>query len=259
MRHDTRHANRWPASTITAALLTLGLGLGVPGCSADREVVRKEVRAELDSRLEQKIRDEVDRRLKAELPLLEERLVAKCSGGKLPAGPKGPSRVEPGEAGEPRAAAPTGDAARDRPAPSAADAGAARAVVSGPPAVPPDAMEARAPDVDPQGLVVNRVLLAKNLVERKPEGEGTAFTLADPRIYCYIDAKNPKGPERKLTVVWHHNGKVFHRLGLRVGVGHVWRTWAFLTVRPGHEGNWRCGVLNEEGQLIRGVEFTIAK
>lgn len=249
MKHH--HAlSRWAAiSTVLAAATLAGLA-----CGADQEKARREAREECRAEFEKRVQAEVARRVGAELPKMERRLRAELAGGKR--------AVNAANPGDPRPSLPTDRAdvpPRDVAADPGGDAGVRALPVTGPPALPPDTKEAKAPDVDPQGLVVKRVLLARNLVERKPEGEGTAFTLADKRIYCYIDAQNPKGPERKLTVVWHHGGKVFHRLALRVGVGHVWRTWAFLSVRPGHDGNWRCGVFNEEGQLIRGVDFTIAR
>ncbi|MDY0004474.1 MAG: DUF2914 domain-containing protein [Polyangia bacterium] len=244
--------------TRVPGLWSLGLlALVFVSCSADREKIRKELREEQQADFEKRVKEEVERRVAAELRRIEERQSPKDKGkedGKEPrdasagaAGSRAPDRQTPGEA------------PRDQGARAGAEPAGGQAPPSGSLALPPDAMEAKAPEVDPQGLVLNRVLLAKNLVERKPEGEGTAFTLSDQRIYCYIDAKNPKGPERKLTVVWHHDGKVFHKLALRVGVGYVWRTWAYLSVRPGHEGNWRCGVFNEEEQLIRSADFTITK
>lgn len=259
MHHRTSNATRWAALGLAglAGLAAAGSFFLAVACGSDREKARQEARDELQADFDKRVQQEVDRRLAKELPKLEERVRAQLSGKAVPPGQGGTGANEPRPAG--RAADPAGEPVRDPVSAKGADAGAPRPGATGPSALPPDAMEAKAPEVDPQGLVVSRVLLAKKLVERKPEGEGTAFTLADERIYCYIDAKNPKGPERKLTVVWHHDGKVFHRLSLRVGVGYVWRTWAFLTIRPGHVGNWRCGVFNEEGQLLKGADFSIAK
>lgn len=252
MNETTNTQTSWLA--IAAFGLGLGLvvlgALGGAGCGPDREKLTKEVQDKVRADLDRQIKDEVERRLRSELPRLERRLRAQLTGKKLP-----PEPAEPGSgprlAPEPRE---PGMAPASAPSP---DAGVA--APSGPPAVPPDAMEAKAPAEDPQGLVVKRVLLAKKLVERQPEGEGSAFSLADERVYCYVDAKNPKGPERQLTLVWHHNGKVFHKIKLRVGVGHVWRTWGFLRLKPHTVGNWRCGVFNEKDELIAGVPFTVAK
>lgn len=243
MEKMTRYPFRWVSLGMVAMV-----GMA---CGNDREKLRKEAREELQADFDKRVKEEVDRRLLAELPRQEARIRSELTGKKLPSEAKEPGTGTPRPAEMPPAREPGRDAGVMQ--------GGEPAQVTGPPAVPLGTVEAKAPEVDPQGLVVSRVLLAKALVERKPEGEGTAFSLADERVYCYIDAKNPKGPERKLTVVWHHNGKVFHRLGLRVGVGHVWRTWAYLSIKPGHAGNWRCGVFNEEGQLIQGVGFTISK
>jgi len=239
---------------LSGALATLalaGLNAAGAGCGPDREQLAKDVHERVRAELDRKIEQEVKRRLREELPRVEARLRSRLAAG--PAGAAAPRRARPRDAG---ARSPAPDPAR-RPA-VARDAGAAGGAV-GPPAVPPATLEKEieAPETDPQGLEIERVLLARKVEERKPVGEASAFSLPDERVYCYIDAKNPKGPERKLRVVWHHDGKVFHQVRLRVGVGHVWRTWAYVRLRKGHEGNWRCAVFNEQEQRLAAKEFTV--
>ncbi len=242
------HTSRWATLAWSVGWLAIGaMVLGGLGCGPNREALAKEVQAQVRADMDQKIRAEVSRRLQLELPRLEARLRARLTGKPL-APPRRPAArpTDPGSA-------------MNAPDPAEPREPAARATNDAPPAVPPDAMEPKAPAVDPQGLVIKQVLLGKRVKDRKLEGQGTAFHVADERVYCYVDAKNAKGPQRMLQVVWHHNGKVFHKVRLRVGVGHVWRTWAYLRLRKSHVGNWRCGVLNEQGQLLAGAPFTVAE
>lgn len=247
MNDMTQEQTAWYGSAPWwAGWLALGVSVLVgAGCGPDRDKLAKDVQEQVRADMDRTIRQEVERRLKAELPRLEARLRARLTGTKI-----APPR---------RVATPSTDPKAVRPAPEPTTPADARKVADQPPAVPADAMEAKAPSVDPQGLVIKRVSLAKKVVERKAQGEGTAFTVADERVYCYIDAQNVKGPERFLSVVWHHNGKVFHKVRLRVGVGHVWRTWAYVRLRKSHVGNWRCGVFNEQGQLLAGAPFAVTE
>lgn len=274
---DAENMTRGRARQGTSRALTLsGLPVvlcvfGALGCDSGKD--KGSTKSGDPAANEQAIRKEVERRLAEERPRMEERLRAEL--GQKPRGADPGARpataVEPVEPGVDPARDPAArpdpsldPAARPDPSgvPREGPQGAAESAprpVEGPLALPPGLVQEKAPDEDPQGLMINQVVLAKRLAERKPEDTGTAFTLEDERVYCHVDAKNPKGPERMLTVVWHHRGREFHRLRLRVGVGHVWRTWAYLSIKPTHSGNWRCSVLNEEGKLIRGVDFTISK
>jgi hypothetical protein len=255
-RRSTRRRLLAMRALVTGALATLGLSGATAaagsGCGPDREQLAKDVHERVRAELDRKIEQEVERRLREELPRLEARLRSRLAGGPdRAAAPRRRARPRHADPGSP---AP--DPAR-RPA-VALDAGAGGGA-AGPPAVPPATLEkeVEAPGTDPQGLEIARVLLARKVEDRKPVGEASSFSLPDERVYCYIDAKNPKGPERKLRVVWHHDGKVFHQVRLRVGVGHVWRTWAYVRLRKGHEGNWRCAVFNEQDQRLAAKEFTV--
>jgi hypothetical protein len=116
---------------------------------------------------------------------------------------------------------------------------------------------AGAPTPDPEGLEIKQLVMAKRLEGRKPDGVATEFELTDGTIYCHVEAVNRKGPERKLTVKWFHEGTEFHRVILTVGKGPIWRTWAKHTLRQRHHGSWECTVQNEQDVLIGAVKFTV--
>ncbi len=223
-----------PPYILTALALVL-LSSSLVGCGPDPDKIKKDVELRLRKDLDQRVRAEVDRRLRAELPRLEARLRAQLSG-KTP----GPS-VAP----RPRPAV-TDPALNPKLDPAKTDAGVA--------ADPAAAVE---PKADPKGLLLKRHLIVKQVKDRKAMGAGTSFTVADGQLYCFLDAVNKKGPERLLSVAWIHNGKPFHTVKLRVGVGAFWRTWARLRLRSRSVGKWQCAVSNEEGQLLSRAEFTV--
>lgn len=220
------------ASLLTGALLLIVGGMGA--CGPDPDKLSKDVEQRVRRDLDQRVRAEVDRRLRSELPRLEARLKAQLSGQTSPptAAPRPRPPADP-------AVNPTLDPARPQPAMAADPATTAE------------------PKPDPKGLVLKRQIMVKAIEDRKPTGEGTSFAVADGQAFCYLDTQNPKGPQRFLSVAWIHNGKPFHTVRLRVGVGHVWRTWARLRLRPQSVGKWQCAVSNEEGQLLGRVEFTV--
>lgn len=207
------------------------LGVGFVGC-ADPDKISKDVEQRVRRDLDQRVRTEVDRQLRAALPRMEAKLRAQLTGKTLV------------------------PAARVRPRPTPTDPAVDPKLGPGP-STTADAGVAVAPQPDPKGLKLKRHLIVKQVKDRKAMGEGTSFAVADGQVYCFLDAVNPKGPERHLSVAWIHDGKPFHTVKLRVGVGHVWRTWARLRLRKQSVGKWQCAVSNEEGQLISRAEFTV--
>lgn len=211
------------------------------GCTADRgKPAGEEPSGKVDGKLRKEIKRlvelEVARRLPDELAKVEARLLARLANRKkVPVPP-------PEEPPSSRRASP-----------------AARVEVPAAGIAPrPAENEQIARGPDEQGFKINRVVLAKTLVGRRPEGEGTSFTVADGRVYCYVDANNAKGPDRIISVVFKRGARVFSRAKLRVGKGRSWRTWAYLTLRSGLVGGWSCSVYNDQQKLLGAVEFQVA-
>jgi hypothetical protein len=233
-------ARCWP-------LLILGTVVGICARGPDRDKLAKDVQEKMRAEMQAKIRAEVEARLRAELPRLEARLRAQLAGKKLPT----PLKPDPGSATK-------SDPAQADPAQAdPAQADPAQADPAKPDPATPDPSTTAEPKPDTKGLGLKRLVIAKRVQDRKAVDVGTEFTLADERVYCYVDAANPNGPERMLSVAWIHNGKRSHVVRLRVGKGSVWRTWAFLRLRKTSVGSWQCAVSNEEGQLIGRTPFTV--
>lgn len=217
----------------------VGLCVLLGSCGPDPDKLAQRIREQVKSDLEPKLRAELEKKMQAELALLEGRLRRRLGlpPARLPKAEPPRPRIDPGV----------------KTAPKKAEVAATRPPDAGTPSSPLD----QKPGEDPRGLTIKRLLFAKKLVERKPGGITTRFTVQDPRVYCYLDTANPRGPERLLQVVWHRNGREFHRVRLRVGRGHVWRTWAYLRIRSRLKGDWQCSVLNEQGQLLEKGTFSI--
>ncbi len=224
---------------LTSLGVCLALAGSLGGCGPDPEKITKSAVERMRQDLDQRVKVEVDRRLRAELPRMEARLRAQLAG-KTPAAAPGarPRPVVADPAVEPNLG-PKVDPADPKPT------------------VPADPTVTAGVTPDARGLKLKRHLIVKQIKERKPVGAANSFVVADGQVYCYLDAVNPKGPERHLQVAFVRNGKPFSKVKLRVGVGHVWRTWARLRLRPQSVGKWHCTVSNEEGQLISRAEFTI--
>ncbi|MFH2007907.1 MAG: DUF2914 domain-containing protein [bacterium] len=240
LNHDDRTSAHWCVVVLT------GIALGIGGCGPDRDKLAKDLQEKMRAEMQAKIRAEVEARLRAELPRLEARLRAQLAGKKLPATLK----PDPGVS----AKTATTDAAVN---PAAAKLEPAKPEPARPEPAKLDPANAVEPRPDPKGLTVKRLVIAKRVQDRKAMDVGTEFTVADGRVYCYVDAANAKGPERMLTVAWIRNGKRSHAVRLRVGKGSVWRTWSFLRLRKTSVGGWQCALHNEDGQLIGRAAFTV--
>lgn len=236
---------------LAGSLLLLG-GFG-SGCDRGQRDIEQKVQ----KRPERKRKAEMRRQMRAALPRRGAAAGVGHSGlapTRRPSETTAPSRVDRARGGAANGMT------------VATDAGAASSA-SGGHAAPGDARaRATAPSPngprpravpDEQGLVIARVVTAARVVKRKPQGVRHTFAVGDGRVYCFVDARNPNGPERMLQVVWQHEGKLFHRLRLRVGVGHVWRTWAYVRLRRYHVGRWRCTVRNESGAVLGSADFQV--
>lgn len=226
-------------------VMVVALGPLAVGCKTDEEAVARKVEARLEKKMRREVAHEVRRQL----------LASRGPGARAvpseTAGPPGLPTASP----EPRRAA-ASPAAGMQDEGGAARPSSASGAAAAPPAPSPNGPPPKV-TTDEQGLTVAKVVAARRVVERKPDGVGSSFSVGDGRVYCFVDARNPKGPERKLQVVWQHQGRVFHKVRLRVGVGHIWRTWAYVRLRPAHVGAWRCTVRNEQGAALGSADFLV--
>jgi hypothetical protein len=105
-------------------------------------------------------------------------------------------------------------------------------------------------------IVVRRSAIALGVEDREPKGICQRVSVDQGRVYCWVHVIDGEG--RKNLVRWILNGKSLWETRLSVGSNN-WRTWAYMTLRPGMIGQARAEILREDGELLHAESFEIAE
>jgi Protein of unknown function (DUF2914) len=141
-------------------------------------------------------------------------------------------------------------------------------VVSTPPATPPVAtavtaappsvaVRTEAPPPRATDLHVERLVVARGVVDREPQGVDTVFTSNDKRLFAFVEVDNPERAQGDLKVTFvQPDGTSQPPVDLAVGTSPRWRTWAF-TRRARAAGTWKAVVRDESGRVLASTEFDV--
>lgn len=88
----------------------------------------------------------------------------------------------------------------------------------------------------------------------EPKGISEHVSVRQGRVYCWVHVTNGEG--KKITVRWIAKGKELWQTELPIG-SNDWRTWAYITLRPGMIGPAQADILNEDGELLQTEAFEI--
>lgn len=113
------------------------------------------------------------------------------------------------------------------------------------------AQEAGAP-----GVEVTTAVIATDVQDREPVGEGTSFDADVGNLYFYT-AFEGDFPEQQLEHVWLHEGEEVARVRLTVRAPR-WRTWSVKTMPAEPAGDWTVRIVDADGAELEAVEFTIS-
>jgi hypothetical protein len=167
-------------------------------------------------------------------------LVPACSRGQAAVAPA------PAPSGSPVASAAV-------PAPLATAFAAATVTAAGPAATArTETAPQRATD-----LHVERLVVARGVVDREPQGVDTVFALDEKRLFAFVEVDNPEHAPGDLKVTFvRPDGTSQPPVDLDVGASPRWRTWAFT--RQAHAtGTWKAVVRNESGRVLASTEFDV--
>lgn len=111
---------------------------------------------------------------------------------------------------------------------------------------------------DDATLSLNRLELAREIVDREPQDTEAPYLADGERLYVFIDVHNPDGPERELSVVWHHLDREWqHTQTIEAGQSRRWRTWVTHRLSERTVGQWEVEVLGPDGQLLGSLDFVV--
>jgi hypothetical protein len=101
---------------------------------------------------------------------------------------------------------------------------------------------------------VEKSVIALSVENREPKGIIDQVSVAQGRVYCWIHVINGQG--KKVVVRWITNGKELWETSLSIRSDNF-RTWAYMTLRPGLAGPARVEIIGEEGQILKTESFEI--
>lgn len=112
---------------------------------------------------------------------------------------------------------------------------------------------------DGKGLKVRRLVVAKGVEKREPEGVASSFWKDDfDRLYAFVEVDNAEKTKEKLTVSFIPPGGGAPRgnVSLDVGASPRWRTWAYSRAVD-RRGTWEAVVTSEDGTELAREKFEI--
>jgi hypothetical protein len=131
------------------------------------------------------------------------------------------------------------------------------------PAQPPAAAPATPPPAPPpapiktaEKLALKRLVIARSIKAREPEGVSETFEPSD-RLYAFVEVQNVERLRGEVFVTFvSPAGKQHGPVPLAIGEGERWRTWAF-TRQAKEPGTWTAIVKDSKGKVLGKRSFEI--
>lgn len=108
------------------------------------------------------------------------------------------------------------------------------------------------------GLTIQRFVTTSQIEEREPVAIGSTFSVADERIYAFVDASNESTSAKSVMVHFvGPEGKVSGGIELVIPASVPrWRTWAYTRYAK-KPGSWRVEIRDVNGSLIGALPFEV--
>ena len=95
--------------------------------------------------------------------------------------------------------------------------------------------------------------IARAVVDRAPQQEGTSFPADVGTVYCWTSVTG--AADTTMQHVWIH-GEMQFPVTVQVG-GSPWRTWTSKAIPPEWSGDWRVEIRDGSGNLVDTMSFTV--
>ena len=105
-------------------------------------------------------------------------------------------------------------------------------------------------------ITVDRIAICTAVVDREPQGEGTAFDATVERLYCFTALNGAAG---QIVHAWYQGDSLRAKVTLNKSKAGRWRIWSNKKMVPEWQGKWRVDVLDENGNVLKSAEFTYGK
>jgi hypothetical protein len=104
--------------------------------------------------------------------------------------------------------------------------------------------------------LIRRSAIALGVENREPVGISQRVSVSQQRVYCWMHVIDGKG--EKVTVRWIGKGRRIAEAHLPVGSNN-WRTWAYVSLKPGMIGPAQVEILGENGEILKTLSFEITE
>ena len=104
--------------------------------------------------------------------------------------------------------------------------------------------------------LIRRSAIALGVENREPTGVCQRVSVRQGRVYCWMHVIDSQGGE--VTVRWIGKGRRIADVHLPVG-SNSWRTWAYISLKPGMIGPAQVDILDENGELLKTLSFEITE
>jgi len=102
---------------------------------------------------------------------------------------------------------------------------------------------------------VSDAVITTDIIDRSPVDAIESYSSEVGKIYCFTRIEGAS-EETSVSHVWYHEGKEMARITLPVRSSY-WRTWSSKNILPEWTGTWRVDILDEEGERIKSIAFTL--
>jgi len=106
-------------------------------------------------------------------------------------------------------------------------------------------------------LTIPEMAVTTRIVKRNPIDSVRRISASSEKtLYCFTRVNAPDDEERRISHIWYRNGETVAEYELPVR-GSRWRTFSKKVIEKGMRGAWRVEAVDEEGNLLKAVEFTM--
>jgi len=99
-------------------------------------------------------------------------------------------------------------------------------------------------------------VICRDVSEREPVDAGEVFSSDVGKVWCWSKIKDGKGA--KIKHAYYYEGEQKAVVELAIGAP-LWRTYSSKRILSSWTGRWRVDILDEEGQVLKSLEFTIVE
>lgn len=110
-------------------------------------------------------------------------------------------------------------------------------------------------ELSTSSLTVKDIAIATSVVNRTPEGTGTAFPSNVNKLFCFTKIEGAKQPTN-IRHIWYYRDKIMAEVTLPIASSN-YKTFSSKSILPEWKGEWKVDILSSEGASLASITFNI--